>query len=252
MPQPPNDLSKMFIPDECRFTPSRGFEVDAYRRAVLDNGIALISFENKADADGTVMKKIVDRLGIAAVHDRDGTSVWDVKYDESVDQENGTRSLTTKEFRLHTDGSFEVPPPTFVALYCVEPDQLGGGETLFVDGNKIRPLLSPATLKVLLEHDFEIKVPEEFFKGHNSVMARVLNARGSFRFRKDLLKLDNCAPHLVQAVEELDQLINSDSQTKGIQLSKGQMVIFDNARFFHGRRKIEDQRRHLKRMWFHI
>jgi alpha-ketoglutarate-dependent taurine dioxygenase len=242
----------MLIPENCIFTAENGFEIEQYRRALIDTGIALICLKDLADRDGTLMKTMIEQLGVAGIHDRNGTCVWDVRYDDSVDQEKGTRSLTTKEFPLHTDGSFEDPPPGFVALYCVNDDQLGGGETLFVECHKILSLLSKTSRRVLEEHDFELKIPNEFYKGKDRTKARLLSANGCFRFRKDILVLDELAPSVVRAVEELDQLINSPEQAAGIKLRPGEIVVFDNGRFFHGRKKIEDKNRHLKRMWFHL
>lgn len=252
MAAPTNRLSRILIPDNCRFTSAREFSIADGRRALLENGIALISLSKNADSDGSEMKKIVEQLGVAAIHDSHGTCIWDVRYDVSVDQETGTRSLTSKEFPLHTDGSFENPPPTFVALYCVQPDRKGGGETLFCDGSMIRSLLSKESLEILRNHEFKLHVPAEFFKGQDNVVTPLLDSDGNFRFRRDIITLDNCAPHIVHAVEELDQFINSPEHLQGMHLEKGEIVIFNNGRFFHGRRKIEDQRRHLKRMWFHL
>ncbi len=252
MAAPTNRLSRKLIPDNCRFTSAREFSIQDCRRALLDNGIALISLGETADSDGAEMKKIVEQLGVAAIHDGHGTCIWDVRYDVNVDQETGTRSLTSKEFPLHTDGSFENPPPDFVALYCVQPDSNGGGETLFSDATMIRSCLSKEFLDVLRNHEFKLRVPAEFFKGQDTVATTLLDSDGNFRFRKDIIILDSCAPHIVQAVEELDRLINSPEHLQGIHLEKGQIVIFDNGRFFHGRRKINDKRRHLKRMWFHL
>jgi alpha-ketoglutarate-dependent taurine dioxygenase len=157
-----------------------------------------------------------------------------------------------KEFPMHTDGSFEEPPPAFVALYCVEEDKLGGGETLFVEAHKIKDKLSEQSLQVLQEFTFKLKIPTEFSKGKDSTEAHLLAPNGHFRFRRDIVMLDGLAPPAVQAVEELDSLINSPEHAEGINLRKGEIVAFDNGRFFHGRKKIEDQTRHLKRMWFHL
>ena len=242
----------MLIPDKCRFTAEIGFEIESYRRALIDNGIALIALKSLADSDGSTMNKLVEQLGVAAIHDRQGTCIWDVRYDDSVDQDKGTRSLTTREFPLHTDGSFEDPPPTFVALYCIKNDQLGGGETLFVDAQKVFSLLSKSSLQILQEHYYVLTIPSEFNKGKDRIKVRLLSPEGHFRFRKDIVVLEGLPPPAVLAVEELNQLINSAEHTEGINLQPGELVIFDNRRFFHGRKQIKDQTRHLKRMWFHL
>lgn len=253
MAAPELKIPKLLIPDSCRFTPDSNFKIDDCRHALVDSGMALISLSDRADADGTAMRQIVEQLGVAGIHDSHGTCIWDVRYDVNVDQETGTRSLTSKEFPLHTDGSFEDSPPTFVALYCVEPDQLGGGETLFADGREILTLLSKRSFYALLENGVLLRVPAEFFKGQDTVYRNILDFDAiNFRYRKDIIVLDSCEPHVLRAVEELDSLVNSPTHIKGIHLQKGEIIIFDNGRFFHGRTKVEDRRRHLKRMWFHL
>ncbi len=241
----------MLIPEQCIFTFDKGFAIDACRKALVDNGIVLIKAMD-GDDEGRTMQLIVSKLGMVGVYDQRGTSIWDVRYDDSVDQEKGTRSLTAKEFPVHTDGSFETPPPKFVALFCVEEDRLGGGETLFVDSGDILPLLSETTKETLKTEKFKLRIPHEFFKGQDYKETPLLDESGRLRFRRDIIQVDDTAPHMVQAVEELDNLINSEKHAKPLMIRKGEIVVFDNSRYLHGRRKVEDNRRHLKRMWFHL
>ena len=51
------------------------------------------------------------------------------------------RSLTDQAFALHTDCSFEDPPPRYFALLAVRADREGGGRSLFLDSREFIPSL---------------------------------------------------------------------------------------------------------------
>ncbi len=240
----------MLIPTDSLFNFNDNFASEVCRAALVAGGIVLIRTDPERDQQA--LQEIVSAIGVAQIHDLHGTSVWDVRYDDRVDQEKGTRSLTTREFPIHTDGSFESPPPAYVALLCIEEDKFGGGETLFVDSSDILPGLSETTKQTLRTERFKLKIPQEFHKGEDYKETPLLDATGRLRFRRDIIQLDELTPHMVQAVEELDTLINSDVHTQPLMIRKGEIVIFDNSRYLHGRRKVKDNRRHLKRMWFNL
>lgn len=225
------------------------FEYELYKSVLQNTGFLHLKL-NEPDSDGTSMQRIVERIGKAAVHDKNGTVMWDVRYDINVDQEVGTRSLTNKEFPMHTDGSFEEPPPDYVSLYCIQQDQLGGGETLFIDSKEVLSRLSSESKATLQSYRYSKRVPSEFYKGNDTAEVVILSHDGRFRFRHEILLLDRAPLHAVQAVNELERIINQECSPRAITIQRGEMVIFDNGRFFHGRTKIEDQRRHLLRMWF--
>ncbi len=225
-------------------------EYDRYKSILRDTGFLHLAL-SIPDSDGTTMRSIVEQIGKVAVHDKNGTAMWDVRYDVSVDQEVGTRSLTNKEFPMHTDGSFEEPPPDYVALYCVQHDNLGGGETLFINSTDVFNRLSLEARKTLQTHPYRMRVPAEFFKGQDISEVIILREDGRFRFRHEIMLLDDEPLPAVQAANELETIINEKCTPRGINLKRGELIIFDNGRFFHGRTKIEDERRHLLRMWFH-
>lgn len=224
-------------------------DYDRYEATLRSTGFLHLALV-EPDSSGESMRAIVERLGNVAVHDKNGTVMWDVRYDVNVDQEVGTRSLTNKEFPMHTDGSFEEPPPDYVALYCVQQDQLGGGQTLFTDSRSVLDKLSQQTKETLQSHRYRMKVPAEFFKGNETTEAVILSSEGRFRFRHEILLLDDEPPHAVHAANELETVINEKCKPQSLTLKRGEMIIFDNGRYFHGRTRIEDHARHLLRMWF--
>ncbi len=226
------------------------FEYDRYNSTLRSNGFIHLALA-EPDSNGAAMRAIVEKIGKAAVHDKNGTVMWDVRYDVNVDQEVGTRSLTNKEFPMHTDGSFEEPPPDYVALYCVQQDRLGGGETLFINSRDVLDKLSAKSKKTLQTHRYRMKVPAEFFKGKETSEVVILSPSGKFRFRHEILLLEDEPPHAVHAANELETIINEKCNPQSFTLKRGELIIFDNGRYFHGRTKIEDQDRHLLRMWFH-
>lgn len=241
----------LLLPSSCFFklNTKNDIDFDAYAAALFGSGIILLElgFDNP---DASIMKTIVENLGSINTHDGKETAIWDVKYDGSVDQDKGTRSLTTKKFPIHTDASFEESPPQYVALYVVAEDSLGGGINQLIDGRQVLQYLSREAISVLQTKAFKFKVPQEFIKNHDYIEASILDLEGNFRYRQEILILDDCSPEELQAIGELELLLANKSLMKSIFLKTGTIIIFDNGRFLHGRTKVRDKQRHLKRMRF--
>lgn len=241
----------LILPASCLFQidTKNDIDFDAYASALFEAGIILLDlgFDNP---DASIMTTIVEHLGTIDTHDGKGMVIWDVKYDANVDQDKGTRSLTTKKFPIHTDASFEEPPPQYVALYVVAEDSLGGGITQLIDGRQILQHLSREAISVLQTKAFKFRVPQEFIKNKAYIEASILNGEGNFRYRQEVLILDDCTPQELQAIGELELLLANKSLIKSIFLKTGTIIIFDNGRFLHGRTKVRDKNRHLKRLRF--
>jgi hypothetical protein len=247
----PIEENPPILPSQCLFKlkTRSDLDFDAYAAALFDAGIILLElgFDN---SDASIMKTIVENLGSIDTHDSQGTTIWDVKYDGNVVRDKRTRSLTTKEFPIHTDASFEEPPPKYVALYVVAEDSLGGGITQLIDGRHILQYLTREAISVLQTKAFKFKVPQEFIKNHDYIEASILDLEGNFRYRQEVLILDDCSPEELQAIHELELLLANKSLMKSIFLKTGTIIIFDNGRFLHGRTKVRDKNRHLKRLRF--
>jgi alpha-ketoglutarate-dependent taurine dioxygenase len=239
------------LPSQCLFSIGEinDLSYTAYAAALDKSGIIQIDLKFD-DRDASIMKVIVEHIGKIDTHDLQGTAIWDVKYDRNVDPEKGTRSLTVREFSLHTDASFELHPPQYVALYVVAEDRLGGGVSQFVDGQKLLQHLDGEAISILQRESFKFKVPPEFMKHHHFLEAAIIDERGNFRYRQEVILLDNCSPEELQAIAMLESLLQNPNFIQSILLKTGTIVIFDNGRFLHGRTKVKDKNRHLKRIRF--
>lgn len=239
------------LPSQCLFSIEgiNDLSYAAYATALDKAGI--IQIELNFDArDASIMKAIVEHIGKIDTHDLQGTAIWDVKYDSNVDPEKGTRSLTVREFSLHTDASFELQPPQYVALYVVAEDRLGGGISQFVDGQELLQHLDGEVISILQRKSFKFKVPPEFMKQRHFIEAAIIDERGNFRYRQEVILLDNCSPEELQAIARLESLLQNPNFIQSLFLKTGTIVIFDNGRFLHGRTKVKDKNRHLKRIRF--
>jgi len=234
-----------------RLEAGQPFALAAYREALRAEGFALISLDY-LDVEAKTFVALVSQLGTSDSHDQLGQVVWHVKYDDLVDQQSGTRSLTLKEFPMHTDASFEMPPPQFVALYVVREDAFGGGVTQLLDSHNFRHLLSQASKTTLSQTLFTITVPEEFRKSAEckTVRAPILDRDGNFRFRLELLLTEDLDPAQLAAVAELEALLGREEWVQSFSLPAGSILLFDNGRIFHARTPVIDKERHLLRMRF--
>ena len=173
-----------------------------------------------------------------------------------------SRSHGVGEFAWHTDGSFEARPQRFFGLHIVRPDRQGGGVFRMLPAQALISSLSPDTVQTLLKTEFDIRVPDEFYKGVPTNRGKLLDCdpatgRHLLRFRADILpdppKPGDEAAN--KAVAELNALLD-DPNTKGLRLpdnvfKENVVLLMDNARFLHMRTPIRDQRRLLRRIRFH-
>jgi alpha-ketoglutarate-dependent taurine dioxygenase len=226
-------------------------EFDIYARifeCVQRDGIALVHTDWTAEASGPAMVDFVSRIGILNPHLGHETDVWDIR---PLKTAGGARSHTAEEFPMHTDCSFEDPPPRYMALYVVNEDQLGGGLSTLVDTEVLMRHLSPRAITTLHTTEFDIRVPPEFFKGTASIRGRILSASKLWRYRSDTIVRDTCTPAQLQALGELDALLENPHMILTTKLPSGAMLILDNSRWLHGRTAIYDPARWLKRIRFH-
>lgn len=200
--------------------------------------------------------------GIPHSHTLEGPEeqVWDVKpyfkaartkTCDNVDLTPPPRSHTSDEFGMHTDCSFEDPPPRFVALYVVQEDTFGGGYTTLIDTDALNRYLSRKSLLVFKNRDFTVTVPPEFFKGVKHITLKLITAKEKlWSYRSDIVRRDLCDEEQRNALDELDGLLSNPSLILTTMLPTGAMLLLDNMRWFHGRSSIMDSRRWLKRVRF--
>ncbi|KAK6821253.1 hypothetical protein PG987_015653 [Apiospora arundinis] len=166
------------------------------------------------------------------------------------------------EFAWHTDGAFETRPQRFFGFHIVRPDRMGGGVFRLLPAQTLTASLSPQTVQTLLETEFDVRVPDEFYKGVPTNRGKLLDVdpvTGNYllRFRADILpdppKPGDEAAN--RAVAELKALLD-DPETKGVRIpddvfKENVVLLMDNARFLHMRTPIHDKKRLLRRIRFH-
>ena len=247
----------MLIHPQCLFSAesTEGLALDHYRAALQAHGLVILRL-NFVDRTAAVLKRIVEHIGYVSAHDERGAMQWDVKYDSNVDPETGARSLTTREFPLHTDASFEEPPPRYVGLFVVQEDIFGGGQTQLLDIRKILPLLSSTARGVLQESQFKFRVPVEFVKEQLFIEGPILSLAAdgevTIRYRHEVLDLEHADHAQIAAIAELERLVNNPDFVDQIFLQTGTVLLLDNGRFLHARTVVKDKMRHLVRMRFQM
>ena len=216
--------------------------------ALSTDGICLLDACWSQEGIDANMVSLVSQFGIINSHNAGGMEVWDVK---PLHVTGGERSHTSEEFPMHTDESFGQPPPRFMCLYVVRDDARGGGLTTLVDTATLMRYISRASLAVLHTTEFTIKVPREFHKGQDTVRGRILSADKLWRYRSDIVMRTECTPEQIAALDELDACLCNPHLILTTKLPRGSMLLLDNSRWFHGRTRIFDENRWLKRIRFH-
>lgn len=195
--------------------------------------------------------------------------VWDVTPNpnkEAIERAHFAtpRSHDDREFYMHTDGAYRRDPPKYFALYCIHSDKMGGGQSKLVNGDGIVKKLNQLTggsaiLQHLKDASWDIKVPYGSMKNNSNthvldktVLKIVKSTEHShhhlWSFRRDIMIPRSLEQEHVLQV--LDQLLESPENQFVGTLPDGFMLIIDNSRWFHGRGRILDKRRFLKRIRF--
>ncbi|UJR35039.1 hypothetical protein I4U23_027815 [Adineta vaga] len=229
------------------YNPNRLFEIE---KTLIEDGYVRIQFSDE-HLPVNIEKffiEIIEKLGGECLthNDEPNSFVWHVRPMESNSSEEKkhlARSQTDDEFSFHTDCSYEINPPEYMALFVLEQDQLGGGQLEIIQLSDILKSLSLKTQEKLSKENFRIDIPLEFRKSPNidHINAPILLDSNKIRYRSDIISKEN---H-----EELNLIIQ---QVKRFQpeLKKFTMIILDNQKYLHGRTKILDHRRHLLRIRF--
>jgi alpha-ketoglutarate-dependent taurine dioxygenase len=170
--------------------------------------------------------------------------IWDVM--PRADVKNFVRSHGIDEFPLHTDASYEANPPKYVGLFVVKEDSKGGGLTLVSDSSKILTQLSHRSL-IALNSELRIRVPPEYQKSGVEIEVPLIWNK-KIRYRRELLIEPN--EDVLHALDEFEFLAKRFQQK--IMLRENSLLIFDNHRLLHGRTRVLDKQRHLKRIKFNV
>ena len=199
------------------------------------DGVAVVPGPVRSPAEGREwLQELVGGWGHLHGHDAAGRLVWDVR----VDPSGQARSQGMDEFSLHTDASFEDPPPRYVGLLVIRRDALGGGQSQWVSTAEV---LSRVSLKcqAFLRIVRSLRVPDEFAKGVDRVWGPLLCGQDFMRYRREVVEAD--VPEFSLALQ---------GPRSALDLPEGTLLLLDNWRFLHGRTAILDASRHLLRVRF--
>ena len=246
------------LPSSCqfKFPADDNFQLcnDILGCLITDGVVSIDTSEDpwSIDTVNDRLTALVSNLGILNAHSCSESDVWDVRpVQPAKDLLVPPRSQTAEEFPMHTDCSFEDIPPRYILLYVVEEDRNHGGLSTLVDSTVLLRYLSKTSLAALHKYEYEMKVPQEFFKGHTTVKGRILSAGKLWRYRSDTIVRTSCNAEQLYALDELDQLLEDPRLVLTTALKKGTIFLLDNSRWFHGRTAVYDEHRWLKRIRFH-
>lgn len=208
---------------------------------LLAEGVLVVDYGRLSAGEAEVMlTELVRDWGRPHHHNGDGQLVWHVR----SQRDGRARSQGLDEFSLHTDASFEAPPPRFVALFVVREDRAGGGVSEWVSSRQILARLD-ARVHEALRQPFAMAVPDEFAKGCSQFEGALLWDDDCVRYRSELLRP---LPHQLFAMQALDAALRGPRESRSLQA--GTLLLLDNWRMFHGRTAVRDPERHLLRVRF--
>jgi alpha-ketoglutarate-dependent taurine dioxygenase len=247
--------------------PSLGSPVATTSRAVAsdlqgDTGSVVVDFE-VADASDAVVTSVgwnfFTTFGTPVPQYRTGELIYPVEVvDAAPGESHYSRSNAAGTF--HTDGTFLPTPPDVAALLCLSAAG-SGGETVLIEGPRLLADLTardPRAADVLSRtHHFdclgqlpghETRRQPIFSRSENDFVLRYLR-----RYVEDgYAKVGQDLPReLRDAMDELDELAADEARQDAVRLQRGQMLVFDNRRFLHGRRSFSEttSRRRLRRIY---
>lgn len=214
------------------------------------------------DYDKTCLDMINNIGGICCPYNDDPQAfIWPVKVLELDTPESKLQaSQLDRELVLHTDCSYEHNAPRFVALYVVQCDRTEhGGKFQLVSTKEIVNRLSSETKRLLRNESYKINVPPDFRKDNIEYICGpiLLDGDEHIRYRRDIINKEQLKEESLEkqkAIAELNSIILAENKLPLFQpvLENNMMIMFNNARFVHGRTKIEDLQRYLLRVRFNI
>lgn len=173
---------------------------------------------------------------------------------------NGGRySLSNTSGEFHTDGTLLVPTPAVTCLFCLAAAD-HGGETVVIDGPRLYDDLAaadPGLVDALLsEHPWDTngQVPGVEIRWQ-PVVTRDDGGGLAFRYLRSYIdtgyrKLGRpMAGATRAALDAVDRLASEEDRQIAMDLQRGQVLMFANQRFLHGRRPFREgtAKRRLRR-----
>lgn len=196
----------------------------------------------------------------------DGRMVYDVR-DTGKKPGNGVRpDITNVEQNFHTDNSYNLCPPDYVSLLCLQTAREGGVSSIvsFATAHNEMRRRHPELLARLYrpfwfdrqrEHapDDEKILSHPLFETDDDgrLLARLSRFQVLNGYRLAGEEID---PEGLEALEALEAIMNEPGMGKEFFFERGQIQIVDNRRCGHRRTEFHDfsepeRKRHLVRLW---
>eukprot|EP01138_Halocafeteria_seosinensis_P005201 gb/GECG01005318.1/.p1 GENE.gb/GECG01005318.1/~~gb/GECG01005318.1/.p1 ORF type:complete len:1128 (+),score=99.32 gb/GECG01005318.1/:1-3384(+) len=245
------------IPRSDRFFYGGLETVDGYgiREALAKDGMALVATKSELGNKDQLQRFIENILGgnLRRHSDKEGY-VWDVK-PQPASGGHVARSHTKKQFDVHTDATFEEPPPRFVALAIVRADKTYHGLFGLTSVGDAVADLSAQDEVILQETQVNWKVPPEFQKGKiDRIRGPVLLSDTRARLRRDSIDTSDLTQEqeakFWKAFDRLEEILQQRCDASAMVVPERTILITDNHRFAHSRGIIKESRRYLQRIRF--
>jgi hypothetical protein len=195
----------------------------------------------------------------------DGRMVYDVR-DTGKKPGNGVRpDITNVEQNFHTDNSYNLCPPDYVALLCLQTAKEGGVSSIvsFATAHNEMRRRHPDLLERLYrpywfdrqrEHapdDAKILFHPLFEADGGRLLARLSHFQVVNGYKLAGEAID---PEGLEALEALEAIMNEKGLAREFFFERGQIQIVDNRRCGHRRTEFHDypepeRKRHLVRLW---
>ena len=144
-------------------------------------------------------------------------------------------NANVEDLDLHTDGSFEKTPPSFMLMYCERPAEEGGDSKLASGDRLFHHLRTelPEYLSVLSKPAV-FTITRDDRRAQQSVFTTVEGrVRIAYRSGKDSrLEID---PEAADAFRYVGAWLRHPSNYVTFRLGPGDILVFDNTRMLHGR-----------------
>ncbi len=195
-----------------------------------------------------------------------GESSYNVKAETGYADYYFTKS--TNGIGCHTEEPYLATPPRYLALYCIEPAQCGGGQTkLYCPMNDYIRHLSMDDMALLKNIQVQFKANQnavtnsifDMFQANYPLLQEDDNGKKILRYSHNLFFYgdinanikgdDRVIRGLHPQVQKIIKEINSHYQENSLNITipKSSLLIWDNHRLLHGRSPFMDTRRHLER-----
>lgn len=259
----------MLTPDEFEMPACRAMMARA--KQVLEDGVGFVIIDrlplgdysvDEARAVYWVLSQLVSR---PVAQSWDGKMLYDVR-DMGKPPGNGVRpDITNAEQNFHTDNSYNLCPPDYVALLCLRPAMEGGisgvvsfyavyNEMLKTHPALLGRLFRPYLFDRQREHapDEEKVLSHALFESQGERLVCRLSHRHVVNgHRMAGAELD---AEGLEALETLERTMMAPRFAREFFFEPGQIQIVDNVRLGHRRTGFkdfpeDDRKRHLVRLW---